>query len=138
MIITMHLGDMTDNMVKQREVYLCLNCGNIAEIDYAGGANLYCCGQPMKLLQEKTADFATEKHVPYVERVDGGVLVKVGKETAHPMNPDHYIVMIEILADGIYMRKSLRPGDKPEAFFKTEARDITAWEICNIHGLWKS
>lgn len=126
------------NMVKQREVYLCLNCGNIAEIDYAGGANLVCCGQPMKLLQEKTADFATEKHVPYVERVDGGVLVKVGKETAHPMDMDHYIVMIEILADGIYMRKYLRPGDKPEAFFKTDAKDITAWEICNKHGLWKS
>ena len=125
-------------MVKQREVYMCLTCGNIAEIDYVGGANLVCCGQTMKLLQEKTADFATEKHVPYVEKVDGGVLVKVGKETAHPMEPDHYIVMIEILADGVYMRKYLRPGDKPEAFFRTDAQNVTAWEICNKHGLWKS
>lgn len=125
-------------MVSQREVYLCLQCGNIAEIDYAGGGTLHCCGQPMKLLQEKTADYATEKHVPYIERKDGGVLVKIGKEMAHPMDADHYIVMIEILADGVYMRKYLRPGDAPEAFFKTDARDIAAWEICNKHGLWKS
>lgn len=123
-------------MVKQREVYLCLNCGNIAEIDYAGGANLVCCGQPMKLLQEKTADFATEKHVPYVERVDGGVLVKVGKAAPHPMEPDHYIVYIEICADGVRMRKYLKPGDKPEAFFKTDASKIIARELCNKHGVW--
>ena len=118
--------------------YRCAHCGQIVAIVKKTGVPIICCGEPMKKLQEKTADFATEKHVPYVERVDGGVLVKVGKETAHPMELDHYIVMIEILADGIYMRKYLRPGDKPEAFFRTEAKDITAWEICNKHGLWKN
>ena len=126
-----------DTMTAQREVYICPVCGNIVEVDYAGAGTLVCCGQPMRRLDEKTADYATEKHVPYVERKDGGVLVKVGKETAHPMTDEHYIVMIEILADGTYMRKYLKPGDAPEAFFRTDAKDITAWEICNIHGLWK-
>ena len=70
-------------MTSQREVYICPVCGNIVEVDYAGAGTLVCCGQPMKKLDEKTADFATEKHVPYIERKDGGVLVKVGKETAH-------------------------------------------------------
>ena len=36
------------------------------------------------------------------------------------------------------MRKYLKPGDAPEAFFKTDAAEVTAWEYCNKHGLWKS
>lgn len=123
--------------MEQKRYYVCPVCGNIIESEYATKAQVMCCGQPMKLLEAKTADFATEKHVPYVEKVDGGVIVKVGKETAHPMEPDHYIVFIEILADGVYMKKYLNPGDKPEAFFKTDAKDIVAWEMCNKHYLWK-
>lgn len=125
-------------MTALRQVYYCPICGNIVEVDYAGGGSLVCCGEAMKLLEAKTADFATEKHVPYIEKKDDGVLVKVGKETAHPMTPDHYIVLIEICADGVLMRKYLNPGDAPEAFFKTDAKKIVAWEICNKHGLWKS
>ena len=119
--------------------YQCPKCGNVYEKTYAaGGCTPVCCGEKCVELEPKTAVPEENKHVPYFEKVDGGVLVKVGKESAHPMEPDHYIVMIEILADGVYMRKYLRPGDKPEAFFKTEAKNITAWEICNKHGLWKS
>ncbi len=92
----------------------------------------------MEKLEAKSADWSTEKHVPYIEKKDNGVLVKVGKETAHPMAEDHYIVMIEILADGVYMRKYLKPGDAPEAFFETDAEVTQAWEICNKHGLWKN
>lgn len=125
-------------MTAQREVYICPICGNIVEVDYAGPGALVCCGKPMEKLEAKSADWATEKHVPYVEKKDNGVLVKVGKETAHPMAEDHYIVMIEILADGVYMRKYLKPGDAPEAFFVTDAKDIKAWEICNKHGLWEN
>ena len=75
----------------------------------------------MQLMEAKTEDFVKEKHVPYIEKQDGGFLVKVGKETAHPMADDHYIVYIEICADGVQMRKYLKPGDAPEAFFKTDA-----------------
>jgi superoxide reductase len=124
--------------MEQRSVYYCAQCGNIVEVDFVGGGTLVCCGEPMKLLEVKTADYATEKHVPYIEKQAGGVLVKVGKETAHPMNPDHYIVLIKICADGVMMTKYLKPGDKPEAFFKTDAKKIVAWEICNKHGVWKS
>lgn len=92
----------------------------------------------MEPMEAKTDDFVKEKHVPYIEKVDEGILVKVGKETAHPMADDHYIVYIEICADGVRMRKYLKPGDAPEAFFRTDAEQITAWEYCNKHGLWKS
>lgn len=125
-------------MTTQRAVYYCPICGNTVEVEYAGKGDLVCCGEKMKLLEIQTADYAIEKHVPYVEKKENGVLVKVGKETAHPMVPDHYIVYIEICADGILMRKYLKPGDAPEAFFKTDAKKIAARELCNKHGLWKA
>ena len=62
----------------------------------------------MQLMEAKTEDFVKEKHVPYIEKQDGGFLVKVGKETAHPMADDHYIVYIEICADGVQMITSNR------------------------------
>ena len=125
-------------MTSQRAIYMCTVCGNIVEVEYAGKGTLVCCGKDMILLEIKTADYATEKHVPYVEKKDGGVLVKVGKEMAHPMTAEHHIVFIEICADGIIMRKYLKPGEVPEAFFKTTAKNIVAWELCNVHGRWKS
>ncbi len=118
--------------------YVCEKCGTVVELLYKGGAVSSCCGEEMKPAEVKTEDFVKEKHVPYIERQDGGVLVKVGKETAHPMTEEHYIVFIEICADGVLMRKYLKPGDAPEAFFKTDAKQIAAWEYCNKHGLWKS
>lgn len=118
--------------------YICPQCGTLIDLLYKGGCIPTCCGVEMKPVESKTEDFVKEKHVPYIERVDGGVLIKVGKETPHPMVEDHYIVFIEICADGIRMRKNLQPGDAPEAFFKTDAKNIVAWEFCNKHGLWKS
>ena len=125
--------------VEKRAIYVCEHCGNHVEGLYsAGGPVPICCGQKMTKLEAKTADFATEKHVPYIEKKNNGVLVKVGKETSHPMTPEHYIVFIEICADGVYMRKYLKPGDAPEAFFKTDAKNIVAWELCNLHKYWTS
>ena len=30
------------------------------------------------------------------------------------------------------------PGDKPEAFFKIDGKNVSAREYCNLHGHWKS
>ena len=120
------------------KIYKCAKCGTAVELVYQEHCLPTCCGEPMQAVEVKTEDFAKEKHVPYIEKQDGGVLVKVGKETAHPMAEDHYIVYIQICADGIIMRKYLKPGDAPEAFFKTSGEKVTAWEFCNKHGLWKS
>jgi superoxide reductase len=112
-------------------------CGNIIEVLHAGKGNLVCCGQPMNLLVENTVDAAKEKHVPVIEKVDGGVKVKVG-EVAHPMEEKHWIEWVEIIADGKTYRQYLNPGDTPEATFNVTADQITAREYCNIHGLWKA
>ena len=63
---------------KKLEVYKCLICGNMVEVVHQGEGELVCCGQPMKLLVENTVDAAKEKHVPVVEKVDGGYKVTVG------------------------------------------------------------
>jgi superoxide reductase len=90
----------------------------------------------MEKLDEKTADAATEKHVPVIEKVAGGIMVKVGS-VPHPMQQEHYIEWIEIIADGKAYRQFLKPSDAPEAIFNIEAGQITARELCNVHGLWK-
>ena len=125
-------------MATQRlSVYKCNLCGNMVEVVGAGGGTLTCCGQPMEALQEKTADAATEKHVPVIEKIDGGYKVTVGS-VAHPMADDHWIEWIELLADGKAYIQFLNPGDAPEAVFKVDAAQVSAREHCNKHGLWKA
>ncbi len=124
-------------MAKLMEVYKCSICGNIVEVLHAGEGELVCCGQPMKLLTENTVDAAKEKHVPVIEKVAGGVKVKVGS-VAHPMEAKHYIEWIEIIADGKVYRKFLKPGDQPEATFQITAAKIQAREYCNLHSLWSA
>jgi superoxide reductase len=45
-------------MTAQKQIYRCNVCGNIVEVLHAGEGELVCCGQPMELLQAKTADVA--------------------------------------------------------------------------------
>ncbi|MCK4980016.1 MAG: desulfoferrodoxin FeS4 iron-binding domain-containing protein, partial [Candidatus Delongbacteria bacterium] len=78
-------------MTQLREVYYCEKCGNVVEILNEGAPALVCCGVPMEKLEAKTEDASTEKHVPFVEEVEGGILVKVGQNQAHPMLENHYI-----------------------------------------------
>jgi superoxide reductase len=124
-------------MAKKLEIYKCNVCGNIIEVVHAGGGQLVCCGQPMVLMTENTVDAAKEKHVPVIEKIDGGYKVKVGS-VAHPMEAKHWIEWIELIADGKAYRQFLDPGQVPEAVFKIEAAAVEAREYCNIHGLWKA
>lgn len=124
-------------MAERLEIYKCDACGNIVEVLTGGGGELVCCGEPMKLMAENTTDAAVEKHVPVVETVEGGVKVTVGS-VAHPMESEHYIEWIEIIADGKAYRQFLNAGEAPEAVFDVAAQSVTAREYCNLHGLWKA
>ncbi|MEO0070022.1 MAG: desulfoferrodoxin [candidate division WOR-3 bacterium] len=123
-------------MTKRLEIYKCEICGNIVEVIHPGAGQLVCCGQPMKLMEEKTADVGKEKHVPVIEKMANGFKVKVGG-VPHPMEEKHYIEWIELVADGRAYREFLSPGQAPEAFFSIQAENVYAREYCNIHGLWK-
>lgn len=123
-------------MTKKLEIYKCEICGNIVEVLHTGKGELVCCGQPMKLLAANTVDAAKEKHVPVIEKIEAGYKVKVGS-VAHPMEEKHYIEWIQLLAGEASYRKFLKPGDLPEATFKTDSAQVSAREYCNLHGLWK-
>lgn len=124
-------------MTEKLQIYKCEVCGNIVEMLHKGAGELVCCEQPMKLYVENTVDAAKEKHVPVVEKADGGITAKVGS-VAHPMEEKHHIEWIEVIADGKAYRQFLKPGDAPEASFTIDAADVTVREYCNLHGLWKA
>lgn len=124
-------------MAEKLEVYKCEMCGNIVEVLHGGAGSFVCCGQDMVLQKENTTDAAREKHVPVVEKTADGFKVKVGS-VAHPMEADHYIEWIEVIADGTAYRKFLNPGDAPEAEFALDAAEVTAREYCSLHGHWKA
>ena len=125
-------------MTKKLEIYKCMLCGNIVEVFHEADADLVCCNEKMKLQEEKTADTTTEKHVPYIEKIDGGYKVRIGESTEHPMTEEHYIEWIELIVDDKVYREHLKQGNKPEAVFKIEGSKVIAREYCNIHGLWKN
>lgn len=125
-------------MTKRMEVYKCDKCGNIVEMLHEGPAEIICCGQPMMKMEEKTADWKNEKHVPIAEPIEGGLRIKVGS-TAHPMTAEHYIEWIEIVNGDYINRKYLKPGDKPEAEFMIPNKaHLLLRSYCNVHGLWKN
>lgn len=123
-------------MTKKREIYRCPICGNIVEVLNEAGGTLVCCGKPMLLLDGNTTDASTEKHVPMVEKIEGGYRITVGS-VDHPMLPEHFIQWIELHTASHVYRKELHPGEKPEAVFKTSEEALCAREYCNLHGLWK-
>lgn len=125
--------------MNKNDLLKCKECGMMMEVVSLGKE----CGMKkleIEILEAKTQDATTEKHVPYVEERENGYLVKVGKEAKHPMIEAHYIEFIELIVDGDKLyRKYLNPGDEPEAFFEiAKGKDVVAREYCNIHGLWKN
>lgn len=127
-------------MAKLFEVYKCNACGNITMVMHAGQGNLACCGEDMVLMTENTVDAAKEKHVPVIEKIEGGYKVSVGS-VAHPMEEKHYIEWIELVSGNNRYLKKLSPGDAPVAEFcgcKFGDEPVTAREYCNLHGLWKA
>ncbi len=136
-------------MVEQNRIYKCEICGIVVSIILAEESPIECCGQEMKLLEEKTDDEGAEtgvsetqgvkeKHVPVIEKTDAGVRVKVGS-VPHPMEEEHYIGLIQLIKDGsIVIGRRLKPGEKPEAEFccLAETEGLKARILCNVHGLW--
>lgn len=121
-------------MAKRNDIYKCDECDNIVEVIIPSDKEL--CG--FKQLKENTTDAATEKHVPVIEKIEGGYRVTVG-EVEHPMTEAHYIQWIELITDNNeVLRKYLTPNDKPVAEFKTDAQTVYAREYCNLHGLWRT
>ena len=130
---------MATYRTQQLGIYRCGVCGNVVEVLDTGAGNLLCCGQPMQLLEPRTADPTTEKHVPFVELDGNTMTVRVGRNEAHPMEAKHFIQWISVTAGGGVQRKFLSPNDIPEATFTVSDPETTIVQaMCNRHGLWRS
>jgi superoxide reductase len=93
------------------QIFKCPKCALTLAVLTADDCAPDCCGAPMVLLRENTSEGAKEKH---------------------------YIQWIELTEGGVVHLKHLKPGDAPEAVFKTGDGPAVAREYCNLHGLWKA
>lgn len=123
--------------MKRQDVLRCDKCGNIVEVLFAGAGEIACCGEPMHVVEEKTADSTTEKHVPVVQKTDKGYKVVVGS-TLHPMTEAHQIQWIELVTKNGSLIQFLDPTGAPEAEFVTDEEALFAREYCNLHSLWRA
>lgn len=126
-----------EKVMQKNSVFKCSMCGNVVEMTHIGGGTLSCCGKPMLAMPELKRDAGEEKHAPVITTTDTGIKVHAGS-IGHPMEDDHYIEWIELIADGAVCRKYLEPHEAPEAIFFVEAGVVKARAYCNKHGLWIS
>lgn len=122
-----------------QKFYVCKHCGNIVEKIKDVGVPILCCGEKMTEIIPGTTDAAAEKHVPVYTVEGNAVTVSVGS-VAHPMLPEHYIEWIVLETEQGTQRKTLVPGEKPQAKFALCDGDrvIAAYAFCNLHNLWKA
>ena len=117
------------------KLYRCSHCGNIIYKVYDTKVPVICCGEKMEEMKAGTTDGAREKHVPVVTREGNEVTVQVGS-VLHPMLEEHYIPIIAAVNEDTVVFKLPKPGQDP--ILKTTLEgNVTAYEWCNLHGLWK-
>jgi len=124
-------------LVRSSQFHRCTLCDTVVEVLEQCGVELVCCGRPMVAVHAKACGRGRDGHMPFVETTDRGLKVSVSRE-AHPMDPDHHILWIELVADGKYDRQFLRAGQPAEATFDTRAGNFVARTYCSVHGLWSS
>lgn len=128
--------DRQDVPLNRMRVYRCAICDTTVEVLEQWGAELTCCGRCMEPAVEHSWGDGDDDHVPVIETTAAGVWVHVGAD--HPMDDDHRILWIELLADGRCSRQHLEPGQAPQASFDFRGRDMIARAYCNVNGLWVS
>lgn len=124
-------------MARRYEVYKCEACGNIVWTLHGGEGAMSCCGEEMVQMVPQTAEMALEKHVPMLEKIEGGYRVTVGS-TLHPMTDAHYIEWIALTTNTHTHFRFLEPNKEPVADFLIEGEPLFLYEYCNLHGLWNN
>lgn len=87
-------------------------------------------------MQASMQDGAIEKHIPVYEKVEDELFVKVG-EVEHPMEKDHYIMWIALVAETRIVNVKLYPEQAPNTRLPY-IKGATIYAYCNKHGLWKT
>ena len=127
-------------------IYKCKVCGNIVQTLIAGEGELVCCGEEMELMEHKYEETEMgEKHVPEIETAhegcESGVCseIKYVSVRKHPMTNEHYIQFAEAYnKDKSELRvKFFKPEETAVYDITGMEGELTALELCNIHGLWR-
>lgn len=124
--------------MRDKKFFVCKNCGNLVGMINDSGVPIVCCGEKMTELKANTIDASVEKHIPVVN-IEGNVITATVGSVEHPMVEEHFIEWIYLLTEKGGQRKSLLPGEKPEAKFAVVEGDnsLSVFAYCNLHGLWK-
>ena len=125
--------------MKKLIYYKCQICGNVIIKLVDSRVPVFCCGQKMEEIKANSSDGATEKHKPVISIEGNKVSVRVG-EIPHPMTAEHYISHIILQIDNGFYVKELSPLASPTAEFllTNDEKAISAYSICNLHGIWES
>ena len=128
-------------------IYKCKICGNVVQTLIDGEGELVCCGEEMELMEcHYEENELGEKHVPEIETVhegcESGVCseVKYVSVRKHPMTNEHYIQFAEVYnQEKSELRlKFFKPEEVPAYNITGMDGELTALELCNIHGLWRN
>ena len=124
-------------MMKKIVFYRCKHCGNVAIKLVDSKVPMFCCGEPMEVINAGHTDGAFEKHLPVVKIDNDNVLVEVG-ELLHPMTAEHYIQFIVLETENRYQVVNLQPNCQPIANFKLANNEkiVAVYAYCNLHSLW--
>lgn len=148
--------------------YRCEKCGNLVALVNSGGGTLSCCGQDMTKLIANTVDASKEKHVPAVSVEGRNIKVEVGSvlHPMVPEHYIEWIALVSDNKVEIkYLKPGMEPKAQFEYHFKEEkvpyaeedddipncegqpcnfictekkAYNVSIYEYCNLHGLWKT
>ena len=123
-------------MAEHLDFYKCEICGTIIQVFNRGDGELVCCGKPMTYIQPHTIENEMkEKHIPVFVSENK---IQVGS-VLHPMTEEHHIKFIETVSkDNKRIEvQFLSHNELPEMQITKNPNEITPFEYCNIHGLWK-
>lgn len=123
--------------MKKLVFYRCKHCGNIAIKLVDSKVPMFCCGEPMEILNANTNDGAVEKHIPVLKIEGNCANVQIG-EVLHPMTAEHYIQFVVLETNMGYKVAELQPEQQPivNFYLDKDEKVLNVYDYCNLHSLW--
>ncbi len=93
-------------------------------------------------LRVRTEDTFNMSHVPAIEKLRSGYVVRHDAQGAHPMNAKHHIVTTVLRIDGRWVHRYdfdwKKDADANVTFAVPHGEKAEAYSFCNLHGLYYS
>ena len=92
--------------------FLCEHCKNLIGMIHNSGVPIFCCGEPMKLLEANTESDAKEKHLPIVKLI----ATRLSSRWA-----GHFIQRLKIIPFGGFTCKP-KKADSEKGYYRMNCR----------------